>query len=281
MAPSNPQRPYNHAKRAKTEIHNHCRLMNWVRKLQSEGREYTVVVLDERQETTTRAFLGEIEKMYIKSLREIGHDLTNDNDGGWGGSNGPHSLESIAKMKAGWTPEARARVGAAAKLRGLGKTRSIEARQRQSESIKGVPKSESHKSALSAIRKAAWEAGVYDTPEYRQRMSDIGKTYDQTANREWHTGRKATAAARQKMSEARIGNTNNLGNKASEETRFKQSAAHKARWEKKLAEGYTVSSETGARISATKRRNGAWKRALKLDPTLDYDLWLIDYEKMN
>jgi hypothetical protein len=169
MAPSNPSRPYQHAKRARKDLADDSHLMRWIRKIQAEGREPSVMILEQLREETGRAFLGFVESCYIKSLREIGHRLTNENDGGWGGSNGPHTPESRVAMKTGWTLERRARQaeisrerqlgrkfteekragwrdswtperriasGVVVRERERGKTRSIETRAKQSASVK-------------------------------------------------------------------------------------------------------------------------------------------------
>lgn len=85
MAPSKESRPFRHAQVAlSTTVSSY--LYNWIRKLDREGRNYHVVLLEELPVGTSRRFLGFVEKCYIKSLREIGHQLTNVSEGGWGGA---------------------------------------------------------------------------------------------------------------------------------------------------------------------------------------------------
>lgn len=89
------KRPYQHAIKARNNS-NHSYLFHWIRSLQSEGRNPSVLLLEELSIGATRKFVGEIEKMYISSLREIGHRLINVAKGGDGGDVGnyAHSEES-------------------------------------------------------------------------------------------------------------------------------------------------------------------------------------------
>lgn len=95
-------RSFEHAKNAKRLVSKHSYLFHWIRLLQAENREPAVLILEELSEDATRNFVGEVEKMYITSLREIGHKLTNVSGGGWGGHawplGGKHSEESKAKQ---------------------------------------------------------------------------------------------------------------------------------------------------------------------------------------
>lgn len=215
MAPTNPQRPYNHAKRAKRQLEPDTHLIRWIRLIQEQGREPAVTILETLAEGTDRHFLGFVESCYIKSLREIGHKLTNENDGGWGGSNGPHKPESMEKMKAGWTPEVRARVGEISRQRQTGFVHSLESRKKHSETVKGRPKSDETKEAMATARRAAWKSGIYDSPEYREKL--------------------------------RLGQ---LGRIHSDECRKKQSLSEKEAWARKIANGYKVSDEHRANNSA-------------------------------
>lgn len=101
-------RPYDPAKNARRNPKN-THLFAWIRSLQSQEREPTSLILEELPEDTTRKFLGFVEKCYIRSLREIGHRLTNVAEGGDGGNTGPPTPETLAKIYASWTPEKRAK----------------------------------------------------------------------------------------------------------------------------------------------------------------------------
>jgi len=58
------------------------------------------MILEELPVGADMKFVGFVESCYVKSLRSIGHKLTNENDGGWGGSNGPHTLAYNAELTA-------------------------------------------------------------------------------------------------------------------------------------------------------------------------------------
>ena len=201
MAPTTASRPYSHAKRARKDLIDDSYLMHWIRKVQSEGREPSVMILEQLSEGTGRKFCGFVESCYIKSLRQIGHKLTNENDGGWGGSNGPHTEETRAKMKAGWTPEVRARVGAAAKERNTGRKHTEEELVRMRNSHTGLVQSVETRAKRGKSRKAAWDNA---TPEER-------------------------AAHAENVSRGRIGIVD------SEETKAKKSASAKAAWARRKA----------------------------------------------
>lgn len=240
MAPSNPSRPYQHAHRARKDVTDCSYLMNWIRKIQSEGREPSVMILEQLRKDTGRAFLGFVESCYIKSLRSIGHRLTNENDGGWGGSNGPHTSGSHAKMKAAWTPEIKARVGASVSSRQIGTKLSKETRAKQSASHTGRPFSESHRESLRLSRKAAWDIATAEKraihalrvsnamiskpghPRSEETRSKISKALTGCVmSEEW---RAKNAAAQ-------------TGKKQSEETKAKRSASLKAAWAARKLKG--------------------------------------------
>ena len=192
------------------------------------------MVLEQLPEGTDRHFLGFVESCYIKSLRSIGHRLVNTHEGGWGGSGGPHSAESIAKMKAVWTPAARER-----------------ARQQRI----GVPLSESWSRAIGESRKKAWSN---TTREERQAHADRV-----SAARSGVPGHSQTEETRKKIGVTLTGRVmsaewrgknaaSQQGKKQSSETKAKRSAALKATWAKRIAAGYTVSEEVRAKIRATK-----------------------------
>ncbi len=234
MAPSCASRPYQHAELARKTTTDGSYLLNWIRKIQAEGREPSVMVLEELAEGTSRKFCGFVETCYIKSLRGIGHKLTNTHAGGWGGSGGPHTAASIAKMKAIWTPVARER-----------------ARQQRI----GVPLSESWSRAIREARKKAWSKA---TPEERQAHADRARIA-----RAGVPGHTQTEGTREKIKATLMGRAMSKewreknaaaqrGKKQSDATRAKRSAALKLTWAKRIAAGYVVSVETRERIRATK-----------------------------
>ena len=253
MAPSNPNRPYSHAKRARKDMTVDSHLMRWVRKIQAEGREPSVMILEELAEGTTRNFLGFVETCYIKSLRAIGHRLTNENDGGWGGSNGPHTPETVAKMKAGWTPEVRARVGAASRERELGKKRSTESLEKQKASW-----TEECRVANGQLAKER-NTGQKRSDETRaaQSAAAIGKPKSEESkakNRDAHLGKTHTEAAKAAMSASRKGNQYSLGFKHSEETKAKRSEALKLSWAVRMADPVIAAEVSAARKAAWAKR---------------------------
>ncbi len=96
LASKREDRPYQHmraARRSKTKRTPH---ISWIRKLQSEGREPSVLILEE---LPSNALLGFVESCYISSLRTLGHQLTNMTLGGYGGDTGRLSTaEERAEM---------------------------------------------------------------------------------------------------------------------------------------------------------------------------------------
>lgn len=98
MASVRESRPLDHARNARCISAKATHLICWIRKLQFEGRDYQVVKLEQLAEVTSKKFLGFIESCYVKSLREIGHDLTNGTDGGEGGDTG--RLQTAAEREA-------------------------------------------------------------------------------------------------------------------------------------------------------------------------------------
>ena len=257
MAPSRAYRPYDHVKRAKKGIDD-SHLMRWIKKIQAEGREPSVLILEELSEGTTRNFCGFVESCYIKSLREIGHKLTNENDGGWGGSNGPHSPETRVVMRERWTPERRVAQAERSRIQSTGVVRTEASRKKQSASSRGAVRSEETKTSQSIARKAAWERGAYNTEEYHKSLSD-GRKGKGVGNKNaegtvWSSESRAQQSASQK------GNQNSLGFKRSDETRARQSASAKAAWAKRIAEGYVRSPEHCANISKAKLAASAAKQ---------------------
>lgn len=234
MAPTTSKRPYQHASRARKDLTDDSHLLRWIRKIQTEGREPSVMILEQLFESTGRKFLGFVESCYVKSLRSIGHQLTNENDGGWGGSNGPHSEEVRAKMRAGWTVDGRARVGAAAKARNTGAKYPYVGRI-----TKGRQLSEKNRFSIGISRKRAWDNA---TPEERATHAaniSAGKT--------GQPGHPQTNETREKISATLTGRVMSpewcaknaaaqTGKKQSDETRAKRSRALRAAWARRKGE---------------------------------------------
>jgi len=177
------------------------------------------------------------ERRWIALHREQGARLVNATGGGDGIEGYRH------------TPEARARIGEAAKGRHVGRKRSAEARARMSIAgkmrnaspedrakmalacappfvkpkptgpPKGHPCSEEARAKIAAGLKARWA-----DPEGRAKLTA----------KQW--GRPCTPEMRAKIGAANKGNTNCLGRNVSQETRAKMSVASKAVWAGKKQE---------------------------------------------
>lgn len=228
MAPSNPSRPYQHAMRARKDLADGSHLMHWIRKIQAEGREPSVIVLEELPVGTSRRFLGFVESCYIKSLRSIGHQLTNENDGGWGGSNGPHSEAAKVRMRAGWTPEIRARVGVASRERNTGKKYQYNGR-----TTKGRPLSFENRIGIGVGRKQAWDNATAEERALHAAKISAAKIGQPSHSQTEETRLKISKAltGRAMSDEWRAKNAAaQTGKKQSDDTKAKRSAALKLSW---------------------------------------------------
>lgn len=187
MAGKYASRPFQHAENARKKVDKHSHLFHWIRSLQIDGLEPGVLILEELPEGAARTFVGNIEKMYILSLREIGHKLTNIAKGGDGGDTGPMSEET------------RKAISDAA----CGRDWSEKSRERLSNTLLGHKVTESARADMRRARQK-----YFSDPENRKKQSDLLKEVH-AANPElgraisaFHTGRKHT----QETKEA-IGNT--------------------------------------------------------------------------
>lgn len=63
MASVRASRPNEHAYLARKGSNGNPHLMNWIRKIQSEGREPTFLVLEQLSEGATKKFLGFVEQL--------------------------------------------------------------------------------------------------------------------------------------------------------------------------------------------------------------------------
>lgn len=276
---SNAGRPYVHAKQARRPNHKYSHLRHWVQKLQAEGREYTVLILEELSEDVSRHFLGEVEKMYIASLRAIGHNLTNATDGGEGALNP--------------SQEVRAALSARNKGNkyGLGKKKSERTRKQIGESRKKY--FEEHPEACEEISKRnignTFGLGHKHTEDTKKQIGDAkrGKSISITFTeedlqrradrfRQYNLSPEA-AADREKAKPKRIESLHRYRNDPSNKealdaaqinrtagiqaARAQMSASQKAAWERKKAEGYVVSAETIAKRTAGIRAASAARKA--------------------
>jgi len=194
------------------------------------------------REGTAREFLGFVEKCYIKSLREIGHDLINVAEGGDGGKLGE------------LTPEGRARKIAAliGNTHTRGTKRSIESRKQQSESARRYFAEHPEASA----RSGASRLGIKQSDETCAKKSAalIGQ---KTA-----LGVKHSEESRRQRSIWLRGNTNGLGAVHSEESKAQVSESLR-RYnadpanQSAIAERRIRQSETMKALHAKKKENKA------------------------
>lgn len=190
MASKNKSRPYQHAKKIKSNV-NPSHFVNWLRKLADEGRSYDVLILQELPAASPRSFVGFVERCYIDSLRKIGHDLTNVSEGGWGGDTGRlQSPEERKKMSEFQT----------------GRTRSVETREKMAEAKRNRVVTEEAKKNLSAAlsgRKLSEEHCAKISEALKKRVR--GEDTRAKLKNAWTDERRL--AARNRM----LGNTRTLG----------------------------------------------------------------------
>jgi hypothetical protein len=216
------RRPFAHAKRARKEGENHSHVLNWIRSLQAEAIDYAVLILEELPAGSSRKFVGSIEKMYIASLRSLGHDLTNTTEGGDGFS-GRHRQESkekarLAQIGKPKSAEHAANISKGKKGISTG-PRTMESRANQSAAQMGHEVSVVTRKKIGDKRR-----GQAHTPETRETISKRlkGRKLAPEHAAAKHAGQcTPEARARQRAS--------HLGRKASEESRAAQSAALKGK----------------------------------------------------
>ena len=225
MATVRSSRPLEHAKNAKKPSANETHFVRWVRKLQNEGREYSVLILEELSPGTDRRFLGEVEKLYISALSKIGHQLTNVSEGGWGGYSGP---EAQAKTAAAMVGNAH----------GRGTIHPESSRKSRSVALRQYYADPANKATLSkAIRNA-------QTPEV-------------LAKRQARKGEKRSEETKAKISAAKKGHkygpmpeeirqkisASMLGHAVSADTRLKQSVGVRAAFAKRKEDAPALQGE--------------------------------------
>lgn len=204
MASKHVVRPYDHAKEARrTKTHSHK--LHWIRSIQAEGRDPDVLILEELSDGTSPTFLGFVESCYIKSLREIGHQLTNVLDGGNGGSSGSKALIGHPV-----SAETRKKLSDAQK----GRKHSLEARAKLSAAmLNRPPMSDATRAKLKNSLRIAWQTRSKRSPDVETRAK-LSAALKGRVRSEEHQA-KLTAAA--------------IGRVFSDESRAKMSASHKAR----------------------------------------------------
>ncbi len=155
------KRPFEHSTQVYRPCTNPSHFTHWVQKLHSEGREYSVLILESLPKFWSHNLVGQIEVMYINSLRRIGHNLTNTAPGGYhcgSGNHTPETKQKIASSMKGMkrSVETRAKVGIASASR----VKTVEWRAKISASLKG------HKRTLESLGKqSATLLGHKDSPE--------------------------------------------------------------------------------------------------------------------
>lgn len=203
-----------HMSRARKGARFH--LFNWIRKLQSEGVDPLLHVI----ETGSGAGWDEAEVRWIAWHRAQGCDLTNSTDGGEGCPGHKVSPEARQKIRAArlgkpLTPEHRAKVAAGNR----GKKMSPEAIARGVEKRRGFKHTAEAKAKIAASRKG--KKGWVPTPEILAKRT---KAIQEALEKKRAAGVQLgpDAETRAKISAA------NKGLKRSPETRAKMSAACKA-----------------------------------------------------
>lgn len=239
MAGVDPSRPYHHAKNAKDISAKASYLLNWIRTIQVEGREPEVIILEQCSDNISRELLGYVEKCYIKSLREIGHRLTNMTEGG-DGFRGSHTEETKKKMSTSRigmkaSEEARQSMRAAQKIIGaarVGTKLSEETKAKMSASAVGMlgqKHSEEAKAKMSAVK-----LGKKVSQETRIKLSAVSK------------GLKRSEETKAKMSASQLGRVQSEETKSkikearakqvfSEDAKAKMRESAKASWAKRKA----------------------------------------------
>lgn len=162
MAVVRASRPYEHAKWARKPSTKPSHFVHWLRKLENEGRQYDVIVLEQLAVGASANFLGFVERCYIASLRSIGHRLTNVADGGNGGNLGPEANRKNSLAKIGnkatlgfkFSLEQRAKISAS--LMGRRHAQTSETRAKISASKMNHPVSDVTRSKIKDALRKSW-----------------------------------------------------------------------------------------------------------------------------
>ena len=229
MTNKNPKRPYDHASKARKGSARLPYLMNWIRVVQSEGREPVVLVLEEFSQGASSGLVGFVEQCYIKSLRAIGHRLCNVTDGGEDGESGVAS------------PLLRAYLSVVHKQHNVDHPETNERRAETMRRHYDDPKNRE--------RQRNSHLGLSPSDETRVKLSNaqIGNTKG--------VGRVVTEAERERHRLNALGNTFALGSVQSEESCEKKRAS--------LKKHYEEHPETRVRQSEMRRAWWAAKKAAK------------------
>ena len=212
-------RPYDHARAARRPNTKVSYTINWIRKIQSEGREPEFIKLEELASGTTSKFLGFVEQCYIKSLREIGHRLTNATDGGEYGDSGPLSPEGRAKRSASM----RGNTNGVGTIRSQESVAALSARNIGNKYSVGRHHSEEE----TKKRVASFLRTQEEHPEIRVKKSESLKAYYAKPENSGEARERAMKAWATKRANGYI---------VSEEHKAKNRAAQNARWAAKKAE---------------------------------------------
>lgn len=163
MTTASDQRPYSHMREARNASAASSHKTHWIRKVQREGREPSVIILEQLSVGCSTDLAGFVEKCYIKSLREIGHRLTNIMEGG---GNGPHAQETKAKTSATLMGHAVTKESRRKTAEGLRRYyESPESHEKRSEAAKAAHTEETR----AAVRRA--QTGRVPEPEMLARRN--------------------------------------------------------------------------------------------------------------
>jgi len=227
-------RPFDHSRLARNEI-KHSHLFHWIRSLHAEGREPSILLLEELSENSSRWLLGFVEKCYIKSLREIGHRLTNVAEGGEGGNVGDYTHSEESRRRGA---EALRRYFKDPKNQAV----LVERNARQSETKIVQWRDPERRRRHSEVMTGKTHVGVPHSEETKKVLSDAMHSYyedpkNQTAIEDRNTRRAQTKASRPKVVMSKESNgarsKAHTGCVKSEATRAAMSAAAKERERKK------------------------------------------------
>ena len=177
-------RPVGHGTSVLSGKEKPCHKTHWIQKLFDEGTCYDVKILEQLPKHSSVHFVGLVERMYIKSLREIGHNLTNVSDGGQGGGIAKGSPQpegtriALEQMRAKYQDENGSSVSTKtlAALSEANKHRVISDSQKQR--LREVNTGKHHSAETRAKLSALW-LGKTHTEETRAKMSE-------SAYRRWH-----------------------------------------------------------------------------------------------
>ena len=151
------------------DLRGSCWRVHWIQKLKRLG-----VAPIPRELQPTSEITGPFnEQCWIKILRSMGRRLVNATDGGEGAPGHRHTEEHLAKMRAAWTPERKAKASVRMAAR--------------------VVSDRSREVAAARLKARPLALGKPKTTEHRQRIAEVQR------------GRRAGAVTKQRMSAAQRG----------------------------------------------------------------------------